>query len=205
MPEPTAILLATSNAHKVEEIRAIFQPEGLAVESLADAGLADAPEPIEDQPTFAGNAAKKAMHYARLSGRRCLADDSGLVVDALDGAPGVYSARYAGVEGDQATRDKANNAKLVAALKHVPAGKRTARFVCVMALADGERILAEATGEVPGRIVLEPRGAGGFGYDPHFEIDELGRTAAELEPDQKNAISHRGRSARKMIRHLGDF
>jgi XTP/dITP diphosphohydrolase len=195
------ILLATNNAHKVEEIRALFETAGIAVESLSEAGV-ELPEPVEDQPTFSGNAARKARHYARGTGRLCLADDSGLIVDALEGAPGVRSARFAGVTGSRAEVDAANNRKLIEQLKPLPPNQRSARFVCVMALASDRGVLAEVTGSVKGHIVLEPRGHNGFGYDPHFVVDELGRTAAELCPDQKNAISHRGRAARKMLATL---
>ena len=153
-----ALLAATSNPHKLEEIRAVLAPLGVAVRSLEDAGAGGVPEPIEDAETFAGNAEIKADAYARATGRVCLADDSGLEVDALGGAPGVRSARYAGAEGDRAERDAANNAKLLRELEGVPDAERTARFVCAMCVADAEgRVLAASRGEFPGVVGREPR------------------------------------------------
>lgn len=201
MTEGPSILLATSNPHKVAEVAGVLGPAGVTVLSLAGAGV-EVPEPVEDQPTFAGNAAIKARYYAEHSGRPCLADDSGLAVDALDGAPGVRSARFAGVVGERATVDAANNRKLVESLAGMPAAQRTARYVCVMALADGERIIAEARGTLEGRIVDEPRGSHGFGYDPHFWLDDRRCTVAELPGEQKNAISHRGAAARQMLEQM---
>lgn len=205
MSSPRSILLATGNAHKADEIRAVLGPAGITVRSLAEAGI-DAPEPVEDQPTFAANALLKARYYARIAGGLCLADDSGLCVDALGGEPGVHSARYAGVSGDRRDVDAANNRKLVETLRSVPEPDRTARFVCVMVLADPRATWAQVRGEAPGRIVLEPRGGNGFGYDPHFLVDGLNRTAAELAPHEKNAVSHRGRALAELrvaIERLG--
>ena len=160
--------------------------------------------PVEDGITFAENAALKALHYARASGRWTLADDSGLEVDALGGAPGVWSARYAGMpEGmPRVEVDRANNRRLMAELQGVPAERRTARFRCSLALACGERILATADGTVEGRIIDEPRGDNGFGYDPHFFVPEFGRTMAELPAEEKNRISHRGQALRRMREKL---
>jgi XTP/dITP diphosphohydrolase len=192
------ILFATSNPHKVDEVRAILAPLGIDVVGL-DAIVHPPPEPIEDGATFEANACIKATAYARATGRTCLADDSGLEVDALDGRPGVHSARYAGVGTTRAERDHANNAKLLDELKNVPDAKRTARFVCAMCLADAEgRILVETRGEFPGVIAREPHGSNGFGYDPLLFLPDRGCTAAELSPEQKNARSHRGEAARKM-------
>ncbi len=202
MPIDQPIVFATSNAHKLDEVRGVFAPAGVAVEGL-DALDRPIDEPVEDQPTFAANAALKARYYAARTGRTCLADDSGLMVDALDGAPGVLSARYAGVSGPRGEIDRANNRKLLDALADVPEDQRTARFICAMALSAGEQIIAEVTGEVRGRILTEPRGENGFGYDPLFFMAALGRSAAELAPDQKNAISHRGAAARRMIEAIG--
>ncbi len=198
MSVPKSILFATSNAGKLREVRQMLEPLQITVLGLADLP-SETTEPVEDQPTFEGNALLKARHYAAVSGRPCLADDSGLCVDALDGAPGVISARYAGVNGDRATRDKANNAKLLGALADVPGEKRTARFVCAMVLADERMTWLQVRGEVTGRIVDEPRGDNGFGYDPLFEVDGMGRTAAELPPEEKNAISHRGRAVELLL------
>ena len=237
------ILLATSNPHKLEEIRAVFDIQRrqwlasrspvlgsapsakLPIELICLIDLArQFPEPIEDQPTFEGNARLKARHYARLTPYLCLADDSGLQVDLLDGEPGVRSARYASVKGPRDLVDMANNVLLLRQLGDAPAAKRTARFVCVMALCgpvlgsradpgEGAPILALVRGTVEGRI-LGPgdggysrknpggRGGGGFGYDPLFFVPELGRTTAELTKQQKNRISHRGQAARDMWKHI---
>jgi XTP/dITP diphosphohydrolase len=159
---------------------------------LGDIG--EVPDPAEDAPTFSGNAAIKAKHYSRHCGVVALADDSGLEVDALGGGPGVRSARFAGEPAD----DRANNAKLIDALRHVAPKLRTARFRCAVALADGDDLLATAEGVVEGLIVDQPRGENGFGYDPHFWLPDRGQTTAELSPTEKNEISHRGRALRAM-------
>ena len=203
MPLPERILVATSNPKKVDEIRGALAPMGITVVSLADAGHTGIPEPDETERTFAGNARLKAIAYAKATGHTVLADDSGLEVDALGGEPGVDSAIWAGTEGDRAARDARNNAKLVAALRRVPAQARTARFVCTMCVASPDgRVLAESRGSVEGSIVDEPRGANGFGYDPHFLVSALGRTTAELQPQEKNSISHRGQASREIARLL---
>jgi len=203
------LLIATSNEHKVHEIREILDPLGLELVSLADIRLGDdtpgeeIPEPVEDADTFEGNAAIKALYYAAATGMVCLADDSGLEVDALGGRPGVYSARYAGVDGSRAERDAANNAKLLRELEGVPEAQRTARFVCAMALADPEgNILATTRGTFEGRIGFVARGANGFGYDPLLVLED-GRTSAELAPEEKNGRSHRGAAARAMAEKIG--
>jgi len=190
MPE---ILLATGNADKLRELREIVANMPLSCRGLDEfPGL---PEAEETEPTLAGNARLKAMHYAKLTGQITLADDSGLEVDALNGEPGVHSARYAGTIRDYA----ANNRKLVTELAGVPDEKRTARFRCAMALVQGDQVLLESEGAFEGRIIDEARGANGFGYDPHFLIPELGVTAAELPSDEKHARSHRGRALRAML------
>jgi XTP/dITP diphosphohydrolase len=196
------VLLATSNPHKVSEVRAILGPLGIEVRSLAELGR-DYPEPIEDGHTFEDNARIKARGYAAMVGLPCLAEDSGLEVDALGGAPGVHSARYAGIDGTRDERDRANNEKLLAALANVPAARRTARFVCAMCLAlpDG-RILAETRGTYDGIVADGPRGENGFGYDPLLFLADVGRTSAELSPEEKNARSHRGQAARAMAELL---
>ncbi len=193
---PGSILWATQNAGKRREVRAILGELGVEFRTLAD--FEDLPEAIEDAATFEGNAADKARHYSRLAGQWTLADDSGLVVDVRDGAPGVRSARYAGGHGD----DAANNARLIAELAGVPVQRRTARFYCAIALADGEHILASSSGTIEGCIVDEPRGDNGFGYDPHFLVPELGVTTAEMPPEQKNRLSHRGRALRAIAPEL---
>jgi len=196
-----AILLATANEHKAAELRQTLAPVDIDVATLADVHF-DLPEPDEDQPTLIANAQLKARYYARQTGRLCLADDSGLAVDALGGAPGVHSARFAGDEGSRSEKDAANNRKLVHALRDVPDHQRTAHFECVMALADPDKTWAVVRGRVPGRIVDQARGDNGFGYDPHFYLPDRGCCVAELAAAQKNAISHRGRAARNMARAL---
>lgn len=179
------LLLATNNPDKIREMEAILAPLGVEIRTPRDyPGIA---EPREDGATFAENAIAKARHWARATGIPALADDSGLVVDALGGAPGVHSARYARTAPER-------NARLLAALAGVPPERRTARFVCVAALAmpDGAAVAREGTCE--GRIHDAPRGTGGFGYDPIFWLDEHGCTMAELPPAVKNRISHRGRA-----------
>ena len=131
-----------------------------------------------------------------------LADDSGLEVDALGGEPGVISARYAGVSGPRSAVDPANNAKLIQKLRGIPAEKRTARFVCAMALAEPGKVVAATRGTVEGMMITEPRGTHGFGYDPLFYLPELGRTSAQLPPEKKNALSHRGNALRAMMEEL---
>ena len=187
------LAFASGNKHKLAEIAAMLKPHGWQVVPLVLAV-------DEDAPTFAGNAEKKARAALAASGLPSLADDSGLEVDALDGAPGVLSARYAGEPCD----DAANNRKLLGALDGVPDARRTARFRCALCLvdADGTRLVSDGTCE--GRIGHAPRGAGGFGYDPLFFVDgdAGGRTMAELAPDEKNRVSHRARALETMVRAL---
>lgn len=194
-PANRTILLATGNPGKLREIR--DEMGHLAVRWLTldqlDAARR-APAPAESSECFSGNAAEKARYYSLASGLWTLADDSGLVVDALGGAPGVHSARYAGPARD----DAANNAELLAALGDVPPERRSARFICALALADGDRILLTADGVIEGRIAPSPRGDNGFGYDPLFFVPELGCTTAELTAAEKNRISHRGRAVRAL-------
>jgi XTP/dITP diphosphohydrolase len=194
------LTIATSNPHKVEEIEAVLGPLGIRCVPL---GRTDIPEPEEDGATFEMNARIKAVAYARALGTTVLADDSGLEVDALGGAPGVHSARYAGIGASRSERDAANNAKLLRALESVPDERRTARFVCVLvvARADGS-IVAEARGHFEGRIGHASRGANGFGYDPLLVLED-GRTSAELSSDEKNARSHRGNALRALVARLG--
>ncbi|MGC9454804.1 MAG: XTP/dITP diphosphatase [Phycisphaerae bacterium] len=201
------ILIATRNPGKVREIREVLT--GLPVRVTDLEQYPDLPEPAEDGRTFAENARHKACYYAAETGLWALADDSGLEVDALDGAPGVYSARYAADRCDpDAGRDEidaANNAKLLDALSDVPDEKRTARFVCHLALCDGERILIETFGTVEGVIAHQSRGDNGFGYDPLFYVPDLGCTTAELPPEEKNRISHRGQAVRHFASLLRSF
>ena len=199
----TTILLATSNEHKLDEVRQILVPLGFIVEGLESLGVS-VPEPVEDGATFEENARIKAISYARMTGRVSLADDSGLEVDALDGAPGIHSARFSGVDGSRSQRDAANNAKMIEMLAERSAEESAARFVCAMCLATPEgSVLAETRGEFEGVIVAEGRGENGFGYDPHLYLPDLGCTSAELTSDAKNERSHRGDAVRQMATLLG--
>jgi XTP/dITP diphosphohydrolase len=225
------ILLATSNPHKLEEIRAVLASDA-ALQDMQIVGLEALDrridEPIEDGTSFEANALLKARHYARSAGMLCLADDSGLEVDALGGEPGVQSARYAGYLGQRAMADLANNRLLLRNLGDIPLEQRGARFVCAMALVDPQRpappdphatgpdVLALVRGTIEGRIILpseaanpaEPyrgRGTNGFGYDPLFHVHAFDCTTAELTPQEKNAISHRGHAARAMARRLSEL
>jgi XTP/dITP diphosphohydrolase len=180
------LLIATTNPHKVREIGQVLGPLGLDVCSLADVAP-HLPEPVEDADTFEGNARIKAVAYARALRMPCLADDSGLEVDALGGAPGVHSAYYGGVGKTREERDPANNRKLIAELRKLGDVDRSARFVCALCLVDAE-----------GRVLFETRGENGFGYDPHLFLPDVGKTSAELPPDAKNARSHRGAATRAL-------
>ncbi len=199
------LLFATTNPHKAREIGQILGPLGIEVCSLADVAP-HVPEPVEDADTFDGNARIKAVAYAKALNMACLADDSGLEVDALGGAPGVHSAYYAGEGKTREERDPKNNAKLIAELTKL--GKlgnmdRSARFVCVLCLADAEgRVLFETRATFAGVIIDEPRGENGFGYDPHLFLPDVAKTSAELPQDQKNARSHRGAATRALYAWL---
>lgn len=200
------ITIATGNPGKVAEIRAIMARLGIEVVGLADLGLS-VEEPTETGTSFEANARIKAVAYARATGTTCLADDSGLVVDALGGAPGVISSHYStdGRPDDRprAERDRANNQRLLEALAGVPEARRSARFVCVMVLADpAGRVLATTQGTLEGRIAHAPIGTGGFGYDPLFLDPALGKTGAELALDEKNRVSHRGRALAALTARL---
>jgi XTP/dITP diphosphohydrolase len=191
------IVLASGNHGKLEELRALLAPLGIAVVSQAELGVAPAPE---TRSTFIENALDKARHAARHTGLPALADDSGLVVPALGGAPGVHSARYAGDQAD----DGANNAKLVAALAGL--GTTPAHYYCALVFLRSPEDPAPliATALWRGVLLREPRGSGGFGYDPLFLVPELERTAAELDADEKNRISHRGRAMAELLTRLRD-
>ena len=187
------IILATQNQGKIRELQELLVDEGIEVLSLLD--IPDWEDVEENGVTFAENAALKAREAVRRTGLIALADDSGLEVDALDGAPGVYSARYAGEPKD----DERNNDKLLHLLETIPKDKRTARFRCalVMATPSGKEYLTE--GAVEGRILTQSRGSDGFGYDPVFYLPEFTRTMAELTLTEKNTISHRAQAFRKVI------
>ncbi len=192
------IVAATRNAGKLREIRELTRGSPWDWRSLDD--LPELPEPEETGATFAENARLKAVYYSVRTGLAALADDSGLEVDALGGAPGVHSARFAG-----APRSDARNVeKLLNLLGDRPLPQRTARFRCVMALAIGARVVNETSGVLEGSIAMRPRGVGGFGYDPVFLVPELGLTVAELAPAEKNARSHRGQALRAMLARLSD-
>ncbi|HEX3264125.1 MAG TPA: non-canonical purine NTP pyrophosphatase [Candidatus Limnocylindrales bacterium] len=200
-PANPRVVVATHSAHKLRELRQMLRLDGLDLVSLDDLGIAG--EPVEDGLTFETNARIKARFAARATGLPALADDSGIEVEALGGAPGVRTRRYA---GPNAT-DEDNNDKLMRELAAVAVEQRGARYVCVLALAlpdaaaPGGLRLIERRGTTRGRVALESRGSGGFGYDPLFEPARErvgGRTFAEYSPAEKDAISHRGRAARRM-------
>jgi XTP/dITP diphosphohydrolase len=186
------LLIATNNQGKVREIKQILEGVYGEILSLKDAGIqADI---VEDGNSFYENARKKALEISRITDSDVLADDSGLCVEALQGAPGIYSARFA---GEKAT-DAENNLKLIELIKKVPPGKRQAKFVCAIVMArDGEEML-HVEGEVYGDIVTKPRGEGGFGYDPLFYVQKYEKTFGELDPDIKNCISHRARALARL-------
>ncbi|BAM04559.1 non-canonical purine NTP pyrophosphatase [Phycisphaera mikurensis] len=217
-------LLATTSPHKLAELRAVLGDLAAGWDTIAtlDAATAESlVDPVEDADTFEGNAVLKARGYAEQTGRTVVADDSGIEVDAIGGRPGVRSARYSGVRGSRDRVDPANNAKLLDELAGVPLSRRGARYVCVLAVhpapgsadhaAPGPTTLT-VRGELEGRILLpseaaDParpaagRGSNGFGYDPLFVLPD-GRTAAELEPREKDALSHRGAAARSLLGRL---
>jgi XTP/dITP diphosphohydrolase len=203
------IVIATGNPHKVQELRAILGGGRIPIVGLKDLpGHERFIEPREHGSTFEENATIKALAYAQQTGRLCLADDSGLEVDALGGRPGVISSHYAsdGAETglSREERDTANNQRLLSDLRGLRPDQRAARFVCVMVLASPSKVLAIARGTFEGRIGLRgevPRGANGFGYDPLFLVDD-GRTSAELPPEEKNRRSHRGAAARAMLEEV---
>lgn len=186
-----ALLLATTNRHKVEEFRTILADIPWQILSLNDLHLDMDVE--ETGTTFAENAALKALAYARASKTLALADDSGLEIDALGGAPGVYSARFLGSDTSYAERFRV----ILEQMRDVPQPQRTARFRCVITIAEPSGFHRSVEGTVEGIIADAPRGTHGFGYDPIFLVPELGKTTAELLPAQKHAISHRGRAAQK--------
>ena len=191
------LIAATRNKGKLREIKQLLAQLPVEIVSMDEAGITVDIE--ESGSTFEENAAIKAESIWKLAGEAVLADDSGLEVDFLDGAPGIYSARYAGEGATDADR----NRKLLDAMKEAPAEKRTARFVCaaVVIFGDGSRITAKGTCE--GYIALEPAGGNGFGYDPLFYVPEYGKTVAQMNENLKNSISHRGKAFRKLAGKLG--
>ena len=195
------LVVASSNPGKLREIAELLAPLGIEIVPQAQLGIADAQEP---HFSFVENALAKARHASRLSGLPALADDSGICAVALNGEPGVHSARFAGeVPGSgRQEQDERNNRKLISLLKGQ--ADRRAQYACVMVLVrhaeDPEPVIAE--GRWVGEVIDAPRGANGFGYDPYFHLPELGRTAAELDAEQKNALSHRGKALRRLIAQL---
>lgn len=197
----TTLLLATRSTHKAREIADILAPLELDVVTLSDLGVETVPEEedIEAYETFRANAVAKARYFAAKLGRSAIADDSGLRVDALGGAPGVRTKRFSGrPDLDGQPLDDANNALLLEKLAPFPQGERGARYVCCAAIAWPDGRALAATGTVAGTIARDPRGRGGFGYDPLFEVPELGARFAEVAPERKNAMSHRARAFRAL-------
>jgi XTP/dITP diphosphohydrolase len=194
-----SIVLASGNPGKKKEIEQLLEPFGTRVVTQTELGITEADEPYD---TFFENALAKARHVAFATRLPALADDSGLCVEALGGAPGVHSAYYAGREGSRGERDARNNQKLLAEL--VAHENRRAHYTCVMVLVrgpgDADPLVAQA--EWHGEIAREPRGAGGFGYDPYFLVPGPGKTAAELAPEEKNRLSHRGQALAKLLELL---
>lgn len=190
------IVVASRNRNKIEEIKTILKDTNFSIVSLEETGVDI--DIVEDGDTFKDNAYKKAFEAMKATGKIVLADDSGLVVDVLDGKPGVYSARFAGEKAS----DIDNNLKLLKMMENIPAVERRARFVCTVVVAFPDERYFTAVGECEGQILFEPRGIGGFGYDPLFFVPEYHKTFAELEPQEKNAISHRSRALQKMEKLL---
>ena len=218
----TTIYAATKNEGKLREFRECAGEQG--VEVLALEGIETMPEPVEDAATFMGNAEKKAVAYSKLAlaagqkGLMVFADDSGLEVDALGGEPGVRSARFAddlGFEVGSGTKDERNNRAVLSLLKEltetleadggVTVGVRAARFVCALVLAKDGEVVLRARGEVEGQVLDAPRGTDGFGYDPLFLLPGSGKTLAELTPEEKWKVSHRGNAFRELLGQLKDF
>lgn len=198
MQLPSRLVLASGNAGKLLELRDLLRPTGCEVEPISKYS---SHSPEETGASFVENALIKARHACQCSGLAALADDSGIIVDALDAQPGVHSARYAGVDAD----DETNLQKLLEALRDVPAGQRSARFVSVVAVmrspTDPLPVICEGVWE--GRILPAPRGNGGFGYDPIFEVSGLGCSSAELKPEDKNRLSHRALALRELLARTG--
>lgn len=185
------VIAATQNKHKLKELRDIMEKFGMEVISQGEAGFGDI-DVVEDGETFEENSFKKANEIMKLSGKIAVADDSGLAVDFLDGAPGVYSARYAG----EHKSDEDNNNKLLKELEGTE--NRSAKFVSVVTMVYPDGRVLSARGECPGRIIREPRGDGGFGYDPLFVPDGFDKTFAEITAEEKNRVSHRAKALEKL-------
>jgi XTP/dITP diphosphohydrolase len=201
------VLIATSNPGKLRDFAGAAVPHGIEVESIPK--FSSLPTVVEDGATFEANARKKACEYSQyVPGKLVLADDSGLEVDALDGAPGVHSARYAAELPHLAsanTDDDANNTRLLQEIKNFSSEKRTARFVCVIAVARDQQVLGVFRGHAEGLILAAPRGHNGFGYDPLFFFPSIQKTFAELSPEQKANYSHRGAAFREFLKWYRDM
>lgn len=195
-PAKQTLIVASGNLGKLREYRVLAAGHALELDLLP--GFANIPEFPEDAPTFAENAVGKALYYSKHSDEMVFADDSGLVVPALDGAPGVLSARYAGPGASSEQR----NTKLLAALRGMARAERASFFVCVIALAQQGRCLAVVSAKVDGEILETPSGSGGFGYDPVFYFPQLAKSFAELTPEEKNQHSHRGKAFRRLMQIL---
>lgn len=199
------ILAATRSRGKQSELRRLLDPAGIPVIFPDEAGLWESPaeELLELAETFEGNARRKAEHFARLSGRPTVADDSGLEVFSLGGAPGVRSRRWANATGTTEQVDAANNAELLRRLRGAPETRRRARYRCVLVyLPEPDAVPQVFEGVCGGRILEQPRGEGGFGYDPLFYSEELGRTFGEASAEEKDSVSHRGRAVRAFAEAL---
>ncbi len=194
---PRTLVIGTKNAKKLAEMQALLETGGVEVVSVAET-CPEAESPEETGTTFDANARLKALYFARKAGMICVADDSGLEVDALDGAPGVWSSRYAGEDGN----DRMNNLKLLEELDGVPESSRGAQFRCVIAVASPDRVYLTTEAEVRGVILEAPRGEGGFGYDPLFHYPEWDKTFAEVPPEKKAEVSHRGQALAKLSTQL---
>lgn len=198
------VLLATSNPGKLRDFAGAAAPYGITIANIPH--FASLPEVVEDGATFEGNARKKAEFYSlAVPGELVLADDSGLEIDALGGAPGVHSARYAADEPHKAecnTDDEANNERVLRQLKGVPEQKRTARFICVLAVARDGHTLHTFRGAAEGIILDAPRGQHGFGYDPLFFFPAIQKTFAQLDPEEKSRYSHRGAAFRRFLQWM---
>ncbi|MFC0469461.1 XTP/dITP diphosphatase [Halalkalibacter kiskunsagensis] len=193
------LVIATQNKGKIAEFKQILEKKGLIVKSLLD--YPDIPDIIEDGTTFSENATKKAETLAKYLNSSVIADDSGLVIDAIDGRPGVYSARYAG----ETKSDSANIEKVLRELVDVPSEDRTGRFVCVIAVARPNEQTLIFEGSCEGTIATEPRGSNGFGYDPIFYIPELEKTMAQLTSEEKNVRSHRANALKNLFANQADW
>ncbi|MFE4243391.1 XTP/dITP diphosphatase [Peribacillus butanolivorans] len=193
------VIIATKNKGKAKEFESLFSTKGYEVKTLLD--VPDAPDVEETGTTFEENAILKAEAIAYQLGHFVIADDSGLIVDALDGRPGVYSARYAG----ESKSDEANTKKVLQELEGVPEAERTARFYCALALASPNQETITVSGTMEGLITEQPSGTNGFGYDPVFFVKEQGKTNAELTKEEKNQISHRAHALKALDEKLGQF